>query len=122
MVIPSGPLVSHPIQLLRRPVLGQMLEKLKEAANFVLIDTPPLAPVVDASVIAPHADGIILVVNAAQTRRREATLAKEVMASITTPVLGVVLNFVVTQDDDYYYYYYYTGYGRTRQKKSRRKS
>lgn len=120
MVIPSGPLVSNPIQLLRRPLLGQILDKLKEAAHFVLIDSPPLAPVVDASVIAPHVGGIILVVNAAQTRRREATLAKEVMSGINVPVLGVVLNFMVVLDDDYYYYYYYSGYGQTRQKKSRR--
>jgi succinoglycan biosynthesis transport protein ExoP len=53
--------VVHSGELLASDEMKGLLETLKEVYDYVIIDTPPLAPVIDARAILPFIDGFVLV-------------------------------------------------------------
>jgi Mrp family chromosome partitioning ATPase len=84
----------------------ELLARLKKEYDVVLVDSPPLGAVIDAAVIAPHCDGVILVV---ETKRISHKFAQEIIKQLTLAgcrVLGVVLNKVVPEKHRYYNKYY----------------
>jgi capsular exopolysaccharide synthesis family protein len=93
-VLPSGPLPASPSQVLAARRLDQILAELAGQSDLVLLDAPPAAAVADASVLATKADGVILVLNAGQTKRDNARRAKEALDKVNAHIIGVVLNNV----------------------------
>lgn len=93
-VLPSGPLPASPSQVLAARRLDEILAELAAQAELVLIDAPPAAAVADASVLATKVDGVILVLNAGQTKRDNARRAKEALEKVNAHIVGVVLNNV----------------------------
>ncbi len=91
-LLASGPLPPNPAELLGSPRMGPLLERLREAFDLVIIDTPPVLGVTDASVLAQFADAVVLVVNAGRTRTGDLRAAIEGLAQSGTPIAGVVLN------------------------------
>ena len=67
-VLTSGPIPPNPAELLGSSRMGQALETLKEAADYVIIDSPPTIAVTDACVLSQRADGVILVLDADTVR------------------------------------------------------
>lgn len=118
-IIPSGPLVSNPVGLLRSLKVGTLFKLLRPQADFVIVDTPPVGMLIDPAVIAAHGDASIFLVDAGRTSRRDAVQAKSVLASLNIPMLGVVLNRV-SELADYYYHYYYDARSRGRRWLERR--
>ncbi len=96
-VLPSGPLPASPSQVLAARRLDEILAELAAQADLVLLDAPPAAAVADASVLATKADGVLLVINAGQTKRDHARRAKEALDKVNAPILGVVLNNVTSE-------------------------
>ena len=93
-VLTSGPLPVSPSQVLAARRLDEILAELAEQADLVLLDAPPAAAVADASVLATKADGVLLVLNAGQTKRDSARRAKEALEKVNAHIVGVVLNNV----------------------------
>ena len=91
--------------------MKDLLVSLKEVFDYVVIDSPPLLSVSDAFVMAPHADGIILVVWSGKTPRESLRLAKEKLDQMSLPTLGVVINRVNIKEFGYYYSHYNYRYG-----------
>jgi Mrp family chromosome partitioning ATPase len=58
----------------------------------VLFDAPPVIAVTDAMVLGTRVDGMVLVVNAGQTRREHAKRAKEQLEKLNIRIVGAVLN------------------------------
>lgn len=104
-VLTTGPLPPNPPDLLGSPRMSELIQRLEQLADIVLIDTPPLA-LSDPLIIAGHVDGVLLVTTAGQTRSKELVRALEELSRTSTPVIGVVLNRVKLEHDRYYYYYY----------------
>ncbi len=123
--VPSGPLPPNPSEVLASGRMATFLAGLREQADILLFDSPPLLTVADASILAAHVDGILLVVDAGKTRREALKKAAEALRRVGAPVLGVVLNRVPVRSEDYYYYsYYYSDEGerrRVRRRRSRRR-
>lgn len=84
-----------------------LLEELKAKFRHVLIDTPPVHIASDAVVLATRVDGIIFVVDASRTSKREAVEAKRVLERYKANIVGVVMNKVPRSRATYYGYYYY---------------
>jgi Mrp family chromosome partitioning ATPase len=63
-------------------------------ADVVLIDTPPIGLVSDAAQLAPHCDGVLLVLRSGHTRREASQNAKRQLEQVRARILGVVLNDV----------------------------
>ncbi|HSN77749.1 MAG TPA: CpsD/CapB family tyrosine-protein kinase [Anaerolineae bacterium] len=93
-VLTSGPLPVSPSQVLAARRLDEIMVELAEQADLVLIDAPPAVGMADASVLATKVDGVLLVLNAGQTKRDYARRAKEALEKVNAHILGVVLNNV----------------------------
>lgn len=105
-VMPAGPVPPNPQELLGSQRMVELIAKLQEKADVVLVDTPPLLAVSDASVLAARADGVLVVVSAGQTRRAAVQQAVEDLRKVGANVVGGVLNKVKAGDGRGYYYYY----------------
>jgi len=68
------------------------LDELRNEFQFVLIDTPPLARAADAVTMGQLTHGVVLVLEAASTRRESAQMATATLRSANVPILGAVLN------------------------------
>lgn len=106
-ILPSGPIPPNPSELLASNRMTRVLDLLRNASDVVLLDSPPMLPVADASILAAQADGVILVVDAGRTRVDTLGRVKERLSGGSTRILGAVLNRVRTRAiNDYYYYDY----------------
>ena len=103
-LLTSGPVPPNPAEILASQRVAELLSLLKEAADYVLIDTPPIIAVTDAAVLAPRVDGVLLVVNAGKTRRDLAVKARDMLRQVNANLLGVVLNNATVDKSAYEYY------------------
>jgi non-specific protein-tyrosine kinase len=71
-----------------------VIAALKNRADMVLFDAPPVVAVTDAAVLGTRVDGVLLVINAGHTRREHAKRAKAQLEKLNIRVVGVVLNGV----------------------------
>lgn len=108
-VLTSGPIPPNPAEMLGSTRMIEVLDQLSDLADIVIIDSPPVIAVTDASVLAPLVDGVILVAGAGLVNREMAQRAKAQLEAVRARVLGVVLNGVEAEGSGYYYYYYYYG-------------
>lgn len=110
-VLTSGPLASNPFHALNSRSGREILRRLEELADFVVIDTPPVLVLADARVTASCADSTLLVVSTEEPEREEVALATDLLQQSGAHLAGIVLNKVAPGPDfrDYYSRYpYYT--------------
>jgi capsular exopolysaccharide synthesis family protein len=91
-VLTSGPLPPNPAEVLGSQRMLEVIETLKQRADIVLFDAPPVIAVTDAMVLGKRVDGVVLVVNAGQTRREHARRAKEQLEKLNIRIVGTVLD------------------------------
>ena len=111
-VIPGGPAVNDPTGLVSEFVAGEYADTLRKVAKFILIDTPPVLGVADASILAPLADGVVFVTDAQKATRRAVGHAREQLEAAGGQVIGAVYNDIPAHDSRYGYAYGYGRYGR----------
>ena len=123
-VLTSGGAPPNPTELLSSEKMDQVLSRLEEAADVVIIDGPPFL-VADAMVMASKVDGVLLVVRPGHTRRSLALGASEQIKLAGARMVGVVLNRIPLRGADYYagqsyvYTYYLSNYGDEREGKEK---
>ena len=110
-IIFAGRSVPKPIALLDSERFETLIAEARQKYDLVLIDTPPLLPVIDTAVIAPKCDGTMIVVNYGNTRRRDLTETKKQLEVSGAKILGTILNQVPLNANKYSYLYY-RGYSR----------
>lgn len=112
-LLTSGKLPPNPSELLSLEGMNTLLTELRQQFDFIIVDTPPVLPVSDASVLAPKVDGVILVYQVGRTARGALKRAKTQIASTGANVLGIVLNNIKAAEmkmaPTYYYYREYYG-------------
>ncbi len=104
--IPGGKPASNPAELIATGRLRTLLQAVAAAVDWVIIDSPPVIPVSDATVMADMCDGVLMVVQADVTPLEMAQKARQELHD--KPLLGVVLN-KVAKDATYSSYYYRYG-------------
>ena len=110
-VMPSGGSRRNASSLLYSKRLPELVQLARQKFETVVIDTPPMANLADARVVARFSDGLILVVRSGVTLRDAAQLAKTRFAEDGIPILGTILNFWNPKTPGYgYYRQYYDGY------------
>lgn len=70
------------------------IEQLKQEFDIVLLDTPALAAVIDAAVLAPLADRVLWVIARTHAQRDALRTAQEQLALVNVEDIGVVINYV----------------------------
>lgn len=104
-ILTSGPPPPNPAELLESRRMKQILQEITQGYKFVLIDSPPVIPVTDASVLAQSVDGVILVLAAGEVKREQALQAKQQLEKVGAKILGIVLNKAKVQSKQQNYYY-----------------
>jgi exopolysaccharide transport family protein len=112
-VMSAGFVPPNPLELLSSAKFVEVLEKLKEAFDVVLIDSPPVQLVSDAIVLSQLANTAIYVVKADSTPYQLARNGIKRLLMANAPLLGVVLNQLDIERAEKYYGEY-SGYGRYR--------
>ncbi len=103
-LVPSGRLPPHPPALLARPELAALLAALEARFRWVLVDSPPVAAVTDALLIAPHARSTVLVVQQNKIDRATVKRAVAALNKVTPNLIGAVLNGIDLKTKGYYGY------------------
>jgi succinoglycan biosynthesis transport protein ExoP len=106
-VLTAGPLPPNPPALLARKGLGELFATLREGFDWILVDSPPLASVTDALLLARHADHTVLVVQHDKVDKKLIKRSVAELRKATPHLLGVVFNSVDVRAKSYQYYYYY---------------
>lgn len=109
-LLTAGPSPPNPAEMLGSSALAGLLDRLKAAADYVLIDAPPVVAVSDASLLAAKADGVLLAVRLGATARPMAVQAKEQLEAAKVNLLGMILTNVGAGADQHLYHYYYHRY------------
>ena len=92
--IPAGSTRPNAADLLMSQGMLDLIAVLRSGFDYVIIDTPPLLPVVDALVLATVADKILVVVEWCRTPRATINEAFRVLGPEAHRIAGVVLNKV----------------------------
>ena len=108
--IPTGPLPPNPADLLSSHRLADAIAELRTKYKFIVIDSPPIMAATDAVILSVQADGVLLVVRSGETPKEAFTRARDLLVSVKSRLLGVVLNAVDSHAPDYYYSYRYYPY------------
>ena len=80
------------------------MRQLAKDADVVLWDSPPVLAAADAALLAPMADGVVLIVERAQTQREAVEAACQQLVDVKAKLIGIVVNRA-ERDSRYHYYY-----------------
>lgn len=128
-LLPGGERESRLVEILGSEAMSNLIAKLRERADVVILDTPPSAVLVDASMLVKYVDAVVYVVMSDFARRRYIFDGIDELSNSEAPIAGCVLNGGVTRSGSYGYYGskkygygYYGGYGSYGSKKSSKSS
>lgn len=106
-LITSGPIPPNPSEMLSSAKTRSLWAELLHTYDYVLIDSPPVLAVTDASILASQAEGVLMIVRSGSTRNDFARKAKEQLLTANANIIGTVINGMKQETQDYQYYYYY---------------
>lgn len=104
-VITSGTIRSNPSELLGSEAMFQVMHKLEKSSDIIIFDTPPALAVTDASLISGMADGVLLVTKSGKTSLESLKMTIDLLKSVKSSILGIVLNRVSQKNSKKYYNY-----------------
>ncbi|MCB1131027.1 MAG: polysaccharide biosynthesis tyrosine autokinase, partial [Verrucomicrobiae bacterium] len=110
--MPSGILPADAAGILNSRRMSELIQDVKQRFDLVLVDSPPILGVSDASVLASEVDLTMLVIQHRKLPRNMLLRVKQAVENVGGNVIGVVLNNVDVRSDSQYQYYtsYYTYY------------
>ena len=106
-VLTAGPPPYNPAELVGSQRYGDFLSRARREFEYVLIDAPPVGAVSDALTLAAQGDGVLLVLDAQNTRKRNVQQAMRTLEAVGANVFGTVMNNVKGAEVSYY-----SNYGR----------
>jgi Mrp family chromosome partitioning ATPase len=112
-ILTAGNLGPEDLGGFSRARIASLLEICRPNYDVILIDSPPVLGISDASVISQEADVTLLLIQHRRYPRNVSQRAKRVIEDVGGKLFGVILNNVNIKTDDNYYYYagYSTQYG-----------
>ncbi|MGN0383844.1 MAG: CpsD/CapB family tyrosine-protein kinase [Eubacterium sp.] len=110
-VVFSGPVPPNPAELLDSDIFKDLLARVRNEYDYVIIDTPPLGSVIDSAIIATECDGAVLVIASHEISYKLAQKTKEQLEKSDCKILGAILNKVDVEESGYYGKYYGKYYG-----------
>jgi len=111
--IPRGQVPPNPSELLMHPRFAALLEWANQHYDMVLIDTPPMLAVTDATIIGRLAGTVFLVARFGVTATKEVEIARRHLEQNGIEVKGVILNAMEKRAAGHYgnnYGYYQYSY------------
>lgn len=109
-IIPCGPVPPNPAELLLDKKLPELMEKLKEDFDVLIIDTAPVGLVSDSIILGTHADATLYVIRHNYTFKKQLQQLNDVYTFNRLPKISLVINDI-QNEVGYGKYYGYGGYG-----------
>jgi polysaccharide biosynthesis transport protein len=106
-VLPEGGIPAFPSELLESDRMRELLARLREEFDVIVIDAPPVLPVADARVLSELADVTIQMARFGHTTRTALLRAHDLLSAYSRRPVGIVLNGVAEGSDAYNHYYGY---------------
>ncbi|MFZ1129935.1 MAG: CpsD/CapB family tyrosine-protein kinase [Terriglobales bacterium] len=100
-VLPAGTAPENPLELMQGGRLPELLDRLGEFFDWIIIDTPPVVPVADTTFWMKEADGVLLVIREGFSEKKIVERALDAFDRDT--LLGVVVNSCSRSDHNSYY-------------------
>ena len=107
-VLTAGAVPPNPSEMLSAEPMQKLVEDLKGAFDYVILDTPPVSVVTDAAILGRYADGALLCVRSDYAPKETVQLAKERLTAVGVRILGVVLTGFDAKNDHKSSAYSYT--------------
>lgn len=110
----SGPVPPLPSELLGSKQMEKLLEDVRGDYDFIVVDTPPVLTVTDASILGRLVDATVLILRYGRVQRQVALRCIDLLSRSGTHLLGVAVNAVNFDAPEYAEYYgrkYYEYYG-----------
>ena len=107
-VLPAGGIAPNPSELLAHAQFDEIVQKLKEQYDRIVIDSSPVLAVRDPLLLAKSVDACCLIVRAGRSPSKASVQAVRLLAEAETPASGIVLNSVRHGNSAYYAYAYRT--------------
>lgn len=101
--LPAGGAEDDPLEVIQSPKLPSLLRQLSDLFDWIVIDSPPVLPLADTTVLGRFADGILLVTRRGVTAKRK--LKRGIEAFDPNKLIGAILNSSKAADENDYYYY-----------------
>ncbi len=109
-ILTSGPIPPNPAELLGSNRMHELMKIFTADFDRIILDSPPLIVVTDASILSTMCDGVILVVQANRTGLDIIQRGKELLQDVNSRIIGVVLNNMDIERGRYFHYYPYYRY------------
>jgi len=106
-VLVSGVKPPNPAELVASEAMRTVFERVKEFADFILVDSPPVLAASDAMALAPKVDGVIVMAGYSKANRDDAKRTSELLKKVSARILGLVINNIAPSTRYGYYHYYY---------------
>ena len=116
LILPSGGKTRAATEMLEKPEFDKMLFSLRQNAEIIIIDSPPIGLFPDSLAMARKVDEVIFVTRYGKVARKVAKSLIESLEETGVNLLGVVLNDLPEKKTPGYYYSGYYGYGYFRYK------
>ena len=112
-ILTAGNLGPEDLGGFSRSRFASLLEICRTNYDVIMVDSPPVLGISDASVISQEVDVTLLLIQHRRYPRNVSQRAKRVIEEVGGKLFGVILNNVNIKTDDNYYYYagYSTQYG-----------
>ncbi len=104
-IIPSGRAPKNPAELLGSKKMKVLLESLKARFDYIFIDSPPVMPLTDPSILGGIADGVIIVAQAGRTQRDMIKHVEQRLTQAHANTLGYIITNVEYHLPTYLYRY-----------------
>jgi len=104
-IIPGGRVPPNPAELLGSDRMAKLMVALKDRADLVIVDTPPVLSVADARVVSRYTDAVLVISDHTSTTKEDGQKVRTTLSNTDIRQLGVVLNKVPSKELGSYGYY-----------------
>ncbi len=105
-LLPSGPVPEDPVRLLSSDRLVSLLKVVGARFQHVIIDSPPVLAVTDATILSTFVNGVLLVVASGTTPKQGLVRTRRILATAGARVVGMVVTNLDSDSAGYKYYGY----------------
>lgn len=106
-IVTAGLQPPNPAELLGSRQFAEFLDQLRQEFDYILLDTPPVGLFSDVLAIAPRADGVLLVIDAQNTRKGSVWHSVRSLRAVRANMLGTIMNKAKVAGGDNHYYEHY---------------
>lgn len=104
-LVPNGPIPPNPIELLDSEKNSELISRLKEIYDIIILDCPPVLGLSDTLIMTKYSDANLVVVSKGKTKLEFLAEVKKSFEKANTSITGVIINKVKQKHNSYYGYY-----------------